>query len=428
MRARRVVSAAMAVALTSVVWASQAELAAYGALTQTHEADLRSTARPAGHEAEALMRRQRRITAADGAPGNGFGYSVGVSGSLVVVGAPNHQVGQNVDQGAAYVFAKSGSKYVQIAELTASDGAAYDYFGQSVAIAGTTIVVGAPVQNEARSGNAYVFTEVGSSFVQTAELTAADAEAPDEFGMSVAISGYRIVVGAPDHEVGSNPDQGAAYVFGKSGSSYVQRAELIAPDGEASDAFGYSVGITGSTVVVGASLHVASNGSGGSAYVFTRSGSSWPEIAELNAPEGTPGEFGYAVAISGSTIVVGDWAQNSGQGGAYLFTKSGSSWPSTGSVSDPVPADYEQFGQAVAISGSRVLVGAQEQTVGTNAIEGEVFIFPGPEAPPTEELLPRNGGADDYFGHSVAISGSTVVVGALGEDEVQGAAYVFTGL
>jgi hypothetical protein len=415
----------MALALVTFVLTSQAAAAASGGRAPGYGGAVRST-RVATDKAEPQAYHQMKLTAADGAPGDGFGGAVGVSGSLAVVGAPDHKVGDNVDQGAAYVFAKSGSSYVQVAELTASDGAADDHFGQAVAVSGSIVVVGAP-NHDAGTGAAYVFAESGSSFVQAEELTAADGEASDQFGTSVAISGHQIAIGAPDHQVLGNLDQGVAYVFIKSGSSYVQRAELIASDGASDDHFGCSVAISASTVVVGAFGHVASNGSGGSAYVFAKSGSSWPETAELSAFDGMArDDFGYAVAISGSTIVVGDFYQNVEGGEAYVFTKSGSSWSSTGSLSDPVHADNQQFGEAIGVSGARIVVGAQLQTVGSNVAEGEAFVFPGPDSASTATLSLGKGHAYDYFSNSVAISGAKVVVGVPGENKNQGAAYVYT--
>ena len=133
-----------------------------------------------------------------------FGDSVSISGNTVVVGAHEATVGGNSDQGAAYVFTEPGSGWAdmtQTAKLTASDGAADDYFGTSVSISGNTVVVGASEPRSAQHGQgaAYVFTEPGSGWAnmtQTAKLTASDGAAGDYFGFSVSISGNTVVVGA----------------------------------------------------------------------------------------------------------------------------------------------------------------------------------------------------------------------------------------
>ena len=201
------------------------------------------------------------LTAFDGAADDGYGESVAVSGNTLVVGAPDAMVGSN-EQGAAYVFTESASGWTQTAKLTASDGAAYDRFGSSVAISGNTLVVGAPyatVGGVSDRGAAYVFTEPTSGWAghvtESAKLTASDGAAGDQFGSSVSISGNTVVVGAPDARAGSNDEQGAAYVFTEPGSgwaSMTQSAELTASDGALGDQFGASVAISGNTLVVGA--------------------------------------------------------------------------------------------------------------------------------------------------------------------------------
>ena len=168
------------------------------------------------------------LTASDGTNGEALGASVAISGSTVVAGAPNRQV-THLFQGAAYVFVESGGTWSQQAELTSPDGEELDYFGSSVAVSGSTAVVGAmdhpfgallyPGQ-----GAAYVFVENGGTWSQEAELTSSDGATEDSFGQSVAINGNTLVAGAPGHAVGSSGNQGAAYVFGSSGPLYTLSA------------------------------------------------------------------------------------------------------------------------------------------------------------------------------------------------------------
>jgi len=183
---------------------------------------------------------QAELTASDGATGDRLGYSVAVDGATAVIGAYQHQVGGNAGQGAAYVFVLSGTTWRQQAELTASDGAAYDNFGQSVAVSGGTAVIGAPNQNNYQ-GDAYVFVQSGTTWSQQAELTASDGSAYDNFGQSVAVSGGTAVIGAPNQ----NSQQGDAYVFVQSGTTWTEQAELTASDGQSGDNFGQSVAASG---------------------------------------------------------------------------------------------------------------------------------------------------------------------------------------
>jgi uncharacterized repeat protein (TIGR01451 family) len=210
--------------------------------------------------------------------------------------------------GSAYVFVRSGSNWAEQAKLTASDAAAGDNFGISVAISGDTAVVGAFGDNTDAgdlSGSAYVFVRPGSNWAEQAKLTASDAAASDSFGYSVAIDGDTAVVGAPnDSDAGYK--SGSAYAFARSGSSWTEQAKLTAPDAAEFDEFGTSVAVSDDTAVVGAFGDSDAGNSSGSAYVFVRSGSSWTEQAKLTASDAAANDqFGFSVAISGDTAVAG---------------------------------------------------------------------------------------------------------------------------
>lgn len=268
------------------------------------------------------------LSASDGAGGDAFGQSVTIAGDTIVVGAPDHTVSSNTTQGTAYVFTESGGTWSQTDELTASDGAAGDKFGSSVALFDTTAIIGAidhTVGTNSDQGVAYVFTGSGSAWTQAAELTASDGAANDQFGDAVAISGTTAVIGAAKHAVSGNADQGAAYVFSESGSAWAQTTELTATGGASGDEFGSSVAISGSTIVVGAPAKtVSSHADQGAVYVFGESGSTWTQISELTASDGSANDtFGDSVALSGTTAIVGadnhTVSSHTDQGGAYVF-------------------------------------------------------------------------------------------------------------
>ena len=272
----------------------------------------------------------------------------------------------------------------QYAKLAASDGASYDLFGISMAIDGDTVVVGAYLDDDAgsASGSAYVFrtSDGGATYGQVAKLTAADAAAGDYFGGSVAIDGDTVVIGATIGARDNNGDRGAVYVFRTtdSGATYGQVAKLTASDAATGDSFGHSVAITGDTVVVGTYLKEA-------VYVFlsTDGGASYGQVAKLTASDAAAGDnFGISVAIDGDTIVVGSPYDDDAcpdnmycnSGSAYVFrTNDGG-------------ATYGQLAKLTA----------------------------------------SDAAANDKFGYSVAIGGDTVVVGASGVYDSRGAAYVFT--
>ncbi len=291
-----------------------------------------------------------RLTVA-GAPGTEsplggeLGWSVGISGTTIVAGAPYDGSGGSYP-GLAYVFNELGGGWsgpqTQSAVLTASplstisDGE--DLFGTSVGISGNTIVVGAPAwagPNKQSQGAAYVFTGPWSSTqTQTAQLLASDPSGNDQLGTSVAVSGNTVVAGADNHAVGSNPTQGAVYVWVMPTTGpwidAQDTAELTVANGEADDEFGYSVGISGNTIVAGAIQRtVGTNDNQGAAYVYAKPAGGWAttsaDTAELTATDGTTSDnLGDSVAISGTTIVAGAARHDAESstadfGAAYVF-------------------------------------------------------------------------------------------------------------
>ena len=167
-------------------------------------------------------------------------------------------------------------------------------------------------------------------------------------------------MGAPlDSLETANPptiSQGSAYIFTRSGTTWSLQQELNASDGARRDNFGVSVAIDGNTVVVGSHLDdVGSNSNQGSAYVFTRSGAVWTEQAKLTAAQGAAGDrFGIGLEISGDTIVVGT---RFGQGAAYVFTRSGTVWTQQQQILPSDGAAGDEFGVNVTISGEAILLG-----------------------------------------------------------------------
>ncbi len=198
------------------------------------------------------------------------------------MGADGDDVGANANQGSAYVFTRSGTTWTEQAKLTASDGATDDYFGWAAAVSGDTVVVGAyhdDVGTNVDQGSVYVFTRSGSTWTQEATLTASDGAAHDYLGYSLAITGDTVVVGASGDDIGANADQGSAYTFVRSGTTWTERTKLTASDGAAHDRFGWSAEISGDTVAVGARYDdVGANTDQGSAYMFA------PYVTECGTP------------------------------------------------------------------------------------------------------------------------------------------------
>ncbi len=282
-----------------------------------------------------IWTQQQKLTASDGAAGDEFGVSVAVSGDTAVVGAPLAPFDSEFlspGPGSAYVFVRSGGVWSQQQKLTASDATADDNFGFSVALSGDTAVVGAWADDTAAgadAGSAYVFVRSSGVWSQQQKLTASDSAAGDQFGSSVALDGNTAVVGAPSDETAAGLFAGSAYVFVRSGSVWSQQQKLTASDAAASDDFGISVSLSGDTAVVGAPFDTTAAGSAaGSAYVFVRSGSTWSQNQKLTASDAAANdEFGSSVAVSGATVLVGACCDDTGAGvdagSAYVFVRRG---------------------------------------------------------------------------------------------------------
>ena len=312
----------------------------------------------------------------------------------------------------------------QLAKLLADDGAQGDLFGNSVAISGDTAIVGAlgDDDNGDISGSAYLFDTAKG--VQIAKLLPSDGEEHDLFGSSVAISGTTAIVGAfldDDNGVGS----GSAYLFDT--TTGVQIAKLLPEDGAIYDWFGYSVAISDTTAVVGAYGDGDNGYNSGSAYLFDNT--TGRQIAKLLPDDGAfSAQFGYAVAISGNTaIVAAPWAGHDGSnyGLAYLFDAT--TGKQTGKLVPNLSEGFFRIGRSIAINDDIAILGAWIED-DNGGLSGAAFLFDTLTGRQLAELRPDDVTATDFFGDSVGISGATAIVGAFADDangSWSGSAYLF---
>lgn len=438
---------------------------------------------------------QAYLKALGGGANDRFGCSVAVSGDTAVVGA-NYEAGSATGvngtpdgaatrSGAAYVFVRSGTAWVQQAYLKASQVNANDEFGWSVAVSGDTAVIGAfredssttgvnstPNETARDSGAAYVFVRHGINWSQQAYLKASQVTVGGSFGKVVAVAGDTVVVGAPGElavENGAPPVTGAAYVFVRSGTTWTHQACLKGHEVGAGDQFGTAVAINRDTVVVGASEDDSSttgvNGArndaardAGAAYVFVRSGTNWTQQAYLKASQVTAGDkFGVSVAVSGDTAAVGAFWEDSSStgvnsapnesaadsGAAYVFVRRGTNWAQQAYLKASQVTASDHFGRSVTVSGDTVVVGAPFEdsgSAGFNGVPDEsaasagaayVFVRRGTSWFEHTYLKAPKVKAGHEFGYDVSVSGNTLVLGSPYEDistTRDGAVYVFTGL
>ena len=326
----------------------------------------------------------QKLTASDGLAGDEFGYRVVLGNDTLLVGAFTATVGGNASQGAAYLFTESNGAWSESQKLTASDGGLFDNFGASMALDGSTLVVGAngaTVGGNAAQGAVYVFTESNGTWTQTQKLTVSDGAAYDNFGLSVALKGSTILVGSPQATIGGNAGQGALYVFAESNGTWSQVQKLTASDGAANSNFGESVALNGSTALIGAN-NATVNGHSfqGAAYIFTESNGTWSQVQKLTASDGAANSnFGSAVALNDSTALIGADGSTVGgntyQGKAYLFMESGGNWSQSDTfiASDGATDDY--FGAALAWDGITALISTPHPTIGGNSYQGAAYFY-----------------------------------------------------
>jgi hypothetical protein len=312
------------------------------------------------------------------ASGAQFGLSVAISGTSIIVGAPTAASG-SVDSGAVYVFTKSGSSWTQTAKLVPGDASSGEQFGWSVAATGTNILVGATSATgpNGAQGAAYLFG-TGTGFPQVTKMLSPTGNAGDLLGFSVALSSDTALVGGPYTEVGGTAESGAVEVFTKCfltctiGTPWPHTQQLSLASPHPGEVLGWSVAIDGTNAVIGSPTQ-SSRGEAGAAYIFSKSAGSWSQVQRLLASDGGPDDlFGYAVGISGSLVAVSGLGDGpSGLGGAYTFVNSGGTWTSEEEFDDGA-THWDLYGSGLALSGGSLVVSGP--SAGPAPV-GEVFFY-----------------------------------------------------
>ena len=330
-----------------------------GCTTQSVSSDANPTSQTT-NTANISYSQQAKLIANDGAAGDLFGYSVALSrdGGTALIGAYSKMVGTNRSQGAAYIFVKNGGNWTQQAELTALGAATADQFGFSVALSsdGNTALIGA-WNATSNLGFAYIFIRDGVNWLQQVKLTNNDKTA-DFFSSSVALAGdgNTVVIGAPANRNGA---PGAAYIFTRSGNNWIQLARLAASDGVSYDQFGTSVALSddGTVVLIGTPRFVLGGGTPhqGRTYAFIKNGDSWTQ-EDLAASDGLVKDFfggSGALSANGSIALVGAPqldVNHKIQGAAYIFTRNSVNWLLQAKLTAHDAATNDFFGNSVALS------------------------------------------------------------------------------
>ena len=400
-----------------------------------------------------------KAVASDRAVDDRFGSAVAISGDYAIVGAEyeDHNVQGTIfraEAGAAYIFRNIAGTWTEVQKIVASNRNTGDNFGHSVAISGDYAIVGAHTNdgfisgtgNINNSGSAYIFQNTGGIWTQVNILEASDFEADDLFGCSVAISGDYAMVGAwredeDEDEINSFSDAGSVYVFHNNGGTWSELQKIVASDRGTSDAFGWSVALSGDYAIIGAKEddQNATGGndlqSAGSAYIFKNTAGTWAQMQKIVASDrGTNDEFGNSVGISGDYAIVGSMLEDHNltgsqtllsAGSSYIFKNNAGTFSQLQKIIAPDRDESDMFGCSVAISGNYALIGAyneEEDPAGANAIAGAGAAYLYENTAGTWSMVQKivasdRDSADDYFAYAVALEANNSIVGALLEDE-----------
>ncbi len=377
--------------------------------------------RPAS--AQCIRVEDQKLLAPDAAPGDWFGQSLDLDGPVAIVGAYREdELGDGA--GAAYIYRHDGSQWTHEQKLNASDPAAGDVFGYSVAIEGDVAVVGAIFDDDLgpESGSADVFRHDGTSWVLEQKLLASDGFINDRFGRAVDVVGDRIFVSGYRND-SAGADSGAVYVFDFDGSLWTERQKLTAADAQPGDLFGVALESDGTRLIVGAYFADVAAVDDGAAYVFAFDGASWVEEQKLVPGDGeTDDRFGETVSLDGDVAIVGSYHDDDlgdQSGSAYLYRR-GAGWTLEQKLLASDGAAGDEFGWSVSVQGSLLVVSAYEdehEGVGEDSGSAYVFRNDGMSFVEVEKLVASDAAADDLFATWVAVDGDRVLMGSVFDDD-----------
>ncbi len=355
----------------------------------------------------------QEITPAGITAGASFGGAVSFDGTTMLVGAS----GVSSAKGEVFFYTSSGGTWTPVASFNDPAATSGDRFGDAVAVSGTLAAVGAYA-----SGKVYVYSRTGATWAYQATITGTDTLSADGFGGAVSTDGTSILVGANNKATFT----GAAYVFTSTAGSWSQQAKLVASDGVTNDNFGISVSIAGGLAIVGAN---GKNSNRGAAYVFSRTGTTWAQQAELSGAAAND-NFGRSVALYGTSAVVGAPGSNGTIGSGYEFVQSGTTWPQHAQLTPTGVATGTGLGTALAFGngGNTVILGAQLGPILTARASVFEWNTAGHWDNPAN-FSPSDGISNDGFGTAAALSpsGAVALIGAgNGAATHTGHAYVYT--
>ncbi len=379
------------------------------------------------------------------ASGANFGTSIAMSGNFAIVGSASETDDAMVTSGAAYIFERTLTGWVERARLLRTDGQNGDEVGRAVAIAGDVAIVGAPgtdrppmpVSPLLDSGAAMIFRRTGDTWSLEATLRPSDAATGDRFGSAVAIEGEWALIGAEKVDllgVERRDDIGAVYVFRKEGATWVEKQRIIPSEAKAGDSLGFRLVMEGEWAIVSSPTGRITSDLGadiqvGTAYVLHRDVATWNVMQRLVASDQASGKsFGFALSIRGEAAAITDRSNASQR--AYVFRRDGMQWVEEATFRGSDTAQNDQFGSSIAIDDDLIVVGAVLDDDNGLSNSGTVFVFERGAGgwAETGKLfpLPADRIASGRFGNAAAIEGNYVLCSSITGSGQPGSVFAFT--
>lgn len=357
---------------------------------------------------------ESKLTPADGVNFDYFGEAVALSGDIAAIGAPDHQSAR----GAVYLFQRNGSAWAPLAKLVASDPQQSARFGAALSFDGSTLAAAAPGNSGGR-GAVYLFTSAGGSWTQSARLQASDAAANDRFGLSVAVDADTLVIGAPGKALNVNA-QGAVYVFARSNGTWSQQARWTRAGAQAGESFGTAVAVSGNLAAASAPYASAISGSGGGVIeTYTRAGSAWSSAGSLRSASGSASaQFGFSLSLRGSRLLAGLAGDEiSGrilQGSLESYLLEDGVWSLNQRLLAADGEQEAQIGYSVTQAPDFAIAGAPGASSGSATFAGTVYAFQNRQTSLTLVNLPPQ---PVRIGETYSVSASVVAsAGSAGGD------------
>lgn len=318
-----------------------------------------------------IWKEQAKLVASDGVTLQRIGNSVAIAGDFAAVGAEETKVGNNLHQGAVYIYKRTGETWAQVDKLVAADGINAAGFGHRVAMQGNILIVSADgdkIGSNISQGSVYVYTYNGAAWVQTQKLLATDGAAHDRFGSSISFNQNWLAIGSPYDDVGAVEDAGTVHIYIRSGGSFLKNQQFPSTSPTEDEFFGFAVSIKNDTIAVTRRAGLPFE----QVTLYRRPNTNtWVRFHGLYAPSfeyDSYSPFGYEVIWRNSDLIVSSPSvevnDNTYQGAIYYYTYTSSlNYQLTKKITDPDGFIYSQFGTSMAISGNRFIFGSMRSNV-----------------------------------------------------------------